>query len=105
ALSNELCSLKPGVDRACLAVHLWIDAAGRKRRHCFERGIMSSAARLTYEEVQAAQDGRTGCVLAPEALAVLYGAYTALARARWRRCASFWRRPASPAWRWPRGRR
>ena len=28
ALSNELCSLKPGVDRACLAVHLWIDAAG-----------------------------------------------------------------------------
>ena len=25
ALSNELCSLKPGVDRACLAVHLSID--------------------------------------------------------------------------------
>ncbi len=38
ALSNELCSLKPGVDRACLAAHLWIDAAGRKRRHRFERG-------------------------------------------------------------------
>ena len=37
ALSNELCSLRPGVDRACLAVHLWIDAAGRKRRHRFER--------------------------------------------------------------------
>ena len=26
ALSNELCSLKPGVERACIAVHLWIDA-------------------------------------------------------------------------------
>ena len=47
ALSNDLCSLKPGVDRACLAVHLWIDAAGRKRRHRFERGLMRSAARLT----------------------------------------------------------
>ncbi|MBV9687253.1 MAG: RNB domain-containing ribonuclease, partial [Alphaproteobacteria bacterium] len=53
ALSNELCSLKPHVDRACLAVHLWIDADGRKQRHRFERGIMRSAARLTYEEVQA----------------------------------------------------
>ena len=28
ALSNELCSLKPDVERACLAVHLWIDARG-----------------------------------------------------------------------------
>jgi ribonuclease R len=82
ALSNELCSLKPGVDRACLAVHLWIDAAGRKRRHRFERGIMRSAARLTYEEVQAARDGRAGCAPAPEAIAALYGAYAALAEAR-----------------------
>jgi ribonuclease R len=82
ALSNELCSLKPGVDRACLAVHLWIDAAGRKRRHNFERGIMRSAARLTYEEVQAARDGRAGCALPPDALAALYEAYAALAAAR-----------------------
>src|SRR5271166_2569233 len=82
ALSNELCSLKPGVDRACLAVQLWIDAAGRKRRHRFERGIMRSAARLTYEEVQAARDGRAGCAPAPESLAALYGAYAALAEAR-----------------------
>jgi ribonuclease R len=82
ALSNELCSLKPGVDRACLAVHLWIDASGRKRRHRFERGIMRSAARLTYEEAQAAWDSSTGCALAPEPLAALYGVYTALAEAR-----------------------
>ncbi len=81
ALSNELCSLKPGVDRACLAVHLWIDASGRKRRHRFERGIMRSAARLTYEEVQAAQDGGAW-ELAPDSLAALYGAYAALAEAR-----------------------
>src|SRR5277367_6387007 len=82
ALSNELCSLKPGVDRACLAVHLWIDVAGRKRRHRFERGIMRSSARLTYEEVQAAQDGRADRALAPESIAALYGAYAALAEAR-----------------------
>ena len=56
ALSNDLCSLKPGVERACLAVHLSIDAAGRKRGHRFVRALMRSAARLTYEEVQAIQD-------------------------------------------------
>jgi len=82
ALSNELCSLKPGVDRACLAVNLWIDATGRKRRHQFERGVMRSAARLTYEEVQAVRDGRQECALAAEALSALYGAYAALAQAR-----------------------
>ncbi len=31
ALSNELCSLRPGEDRPCLAAQLWIDADGRKR--------------------------------------------------------------------------
>jgi ribonuclease R len=82
ALSNELCSLKPGVDRACLAVHLWIDAAGRKRRHRFERGVMRSAGRLTYEEVQAARDGAALCALSQDALTALYGAFAALARAR-----------------------
>jgi ribonuclease R len=82
ALSNELCSLKPAVDRACLAVHLWIDAGGHKLRHRFERGIMRSAARLTYEEVQAARDGYSACPLPAEALAALYGAFAALAKAR-----------------------
>ncbi len=28
ALSNDLCSLRPGEDRACMAVHMWIDAQG-----------------------------------------------------------------------------
>ena len=84
ALSNELCSLKPGADRACLAVHLWIDPAGRKRRHRFERALMRSTARLTYEEVQAARDNASGQALpvAFERLDWLYGAYTALAGAR-----------------------
>jgi len=84
ALSNELCSLKPGVDRACLAVELRIDAAGRKRRHRFMRAVMRSAARLTYEEIQAAHDehGELPAAVPPEGAAALYGAFDALARAR-----------------------
>ena len=82
ALSNGLCSLMPGEDRACLAAHLWIDAAGRKRRHAFARGLMRSAARLTYDEVQAAHDGAATLPIAGHRLAALYGAYAALQRAR-----------------------
>ena len=52
ALSNGLCSLRPREERACLAVEMVIDATGAKRRHRFLRGLMRSAARLTYEEAQ-----------------------------------------------------
>jgi ribonuclease R len=88
ALSNELCSLKPDVERACMAVHLWFDAEGRVHRHRFLRGLMRSAARLTYEEVQAAQDGRPSDKTAPlvdKVLRPLYGAYAALEHARKKR--------------------
>ena len=34
--------------------------AGKKLRHHFMRGLMRSAARLTYGQVQAALDGRAG---------------------------------------------
>ncbi len=88
ALSNELCSLRPGVDRACLAVHLWIDGSGRVGRHRFERGLMRSAARLTYEAVQEAIDGRpdeVAATLVDPVLRPLYGAWRALEHARQRR--------------------
>ncbi len=88
ALSNELCSLKPDVPRACLAVHMWLDAEGHKRRHRFERGLMRSAARFTYEQVQAARDGHGDETTKPLLVAViepLYGAYAALEKARRRR--------------------
>jgi ribonuclease R len=88
ALSNELCSLKPGVERACLAVHLWLDHEGRVHRHRFVRGLMRSAARLTYEEAQAAIDGRPSDLTRPlveRVLRPLYGAYRAFAEARDRR--------------------
>ncbi len=81
ALSNELCSLKPNVDRACMAMHLWIDAKGRLTRHEVQRGLMRSAARLTYEQVQAAIDGRPDALTEPlldPVLKPLYAAYAAL---------------------------
>lgn len=88
ALSNELCSLKPAVERACMACEIWIDAQGNVTRHRFQRGLMRSAARLTYEEVQAAIDGhpsdKTAALVEP-LFRPLYGAYAALDRARQRR--------------------
>ncbi|WP_259780037.1 ribonuclease R [Aestuariispira ectoiniformans] len=84
-LSNDLCSLRPNEDRACLAVHMWISSDGRLLRHQFVRGLMRSAARLTYEQVQKAQDGyaddETAHLLDP-IIKPLYGAYKALARNR-----------------------
>ena len=56
-LSNDLCSLRPDEDRACVAAHLAIDAGGRLVGHRFERALMRSAARLSYEQVQQARDG------------------------------------------------
>ncbi len=85
ALSNGLCSLKPAEDRACIAAHLWIDGAGRLRRHRFARGLMRSAARLTYEQVQAARNGQADDATAPlldTVVAPLYGAFRALQAAR-----------------------
>ena len=84
-LSNGLCSLKPDEDRPCMAVHLWIDASGKKRRHKFERGVMKSAARLTYKAVQAAIDGKPDKNIRPlmgTVIEPLYGAYAALRDAR-----------------------
>jgi ribonuclease R len=84
-LSNGLCSLKPNEPRACLAFHLWIDAKGNLLRHRLARGLMRSAARLTYEQVQDAADGApddtAGPLLEP-VIRPLYRAYEALMKAR-----------------------
>ena len=88
ALSNELCSLKPGVERACMAAHLTIDGEGRLVEHRFVRGLMRSAARLTYEQAQRAQDGNpddvTGPLLKP-VIGPLYEVFRLLDRARVKR--------------------
>ncbi len=58
ALSGDLCSLHEGEDRACIAVEMKINAAGRKLSHRFVRGLMRSPASLSYEQAQAAADGK-----------------------------------------------
>ncbi len=84
-LSGDLCSLHENVPRACVAVRMRITADGREIGHEFVRGLMRSAAALTYAEVQEAVDGtpneKTEPLLEP-VLKPLYGAYRALQRAR-----------------------
>ena len=65
ALSGDLCSLHEGVDRACVAVRLVLDADGHVKAHRFVRGLMCSAASLSYEQAQAATDGEPDAATAP----------------------------------------
>jgi ribonuclease R len=84
-ISNDLCSLKAGVNRPALAVRLVIDADGRKRSHSFHRVLMRSAAKLSYTEAQAAIDGDTNDTTGPildTLLKPLWTAYRLMARAR-----------------------
>ena len=88
ALSNGWCSLKPGEDRPCLAVEMHIDSSGTKRRHRFMRALIRSAARLTYDQAQAARDGAPDTTTAPlleTVITPLYGAFAALLTARKKR--------------------
>src|SRR5437667_323535 len=84
-ISNDLCSLKAGVDRAAIAVRMVIGADGRKRSHAFHRVLIRSAARLHYAQVQDAIDGAADEAiepLVPMAIEPLYAAYAAVKRAR-----------------------
>jgi ribonuclease R len=84
-LSNDLCSLRPKEDKACYAVHLWLDSKGRIKRNKFVRGIMQSIERLTYSQVQLAQDGSPDEKTKPLLQTVikpLYRAYDLLKKAR-----------------------
>ncbi|MDR3523080.1 MAG: ribonuclease R [Acetobacteraceae bacterium] len=78
-LSNGWCSLKPDEDRGCLYVEMIVNKAGQKQRHRFGRGLMRSAARLTYEQVQEVHDAGTETHLP---LPALYDAFRALLAAR-----------------------
>jgi len=84
-LSAGLCSLGEGEIRACVAVRMVFDSLGRKRSHRFVRGLMRSAASLTYEQAQAAIDGSPDAAcrhLLGPVLAPLWSAYGVLKMAR-----------------------
>jgi ribonuclease R len=87
-LSADLCSLREEEDRPCLAVRMVFDSHGVKRRHEFMRGIMRSAARLTYSQAQAAFDGKPDAKcrkLQEKVMLPLWHAYQVLVKERTKR--------------------
>src|SRR5215471_683235 len=84
-ISNDLCSLKVGLDRPAIAVRMVVGVDGHKREHRFHRVLIRSFAKLHYAQVQAATDGEpdeTTRPLLPLVIVPLYAAYAALKRAR-----------------------
>jgi ribonuclease R len=88
-LSNNLCSLAPNENRACLAHHLFIDKSGNLTDFYVERAIMNSVAALSYEQAQdAVINGILDEATAPikdTLLQPLFDAYKVLRAARERR--------------------
>jgi len=86
ALSNELCSLKPDVDRLCMVCDMNVTADGRIAKYEFYSAVMHSRARLTYTQVwnwlsdpKSAPSSAKG--LLPK-LSTLYALFKALQQAR-----------------------
>jgi ribonuclease R len=87
-LSNDLCSLREKQDRPALVCFMAFNAQGKKTSHRFARVTMRSAAKLSYQQAQAAIDGRpdakTEGLLEP-CLKPLWAAYRVLMRGRMKR--------------------
>ena len=83
-ISNDLCSLKEGVDRPALAVRMIFEADGRKRSHTFHRILMRSPAKLSYGQAQGAIDGQAdeaSAQILENVLKPLWAAYACLKKA------------------------
>ncbi len=76
-LSNGLCSLREGENRATMAVRMVFNSNGKKTSHRFVRGLMRSAAKLSYEQAQAAIDGEPDDKTGPLVDGVLKPLWTA----------------------------
>lgn len=59
-LSNDLCSLRPDVDRLTFTVFMDIDGSGKVEDYSIVKSIIHSARRFTYEEVQKIIQDRRG---------------------------------------------
>lgn len=53
-LSDDLCSLKPKVDRLCMVCEMSISSEGQLERYQFYRAVIYSHARITYSEASKA---------------------------------------------------
>ncbi len=84
-LSADLCSLREGENRATMAVRMHFNADGKKTSHTFIRGLMRSAAKLSYQQVQNAIEGRPDDKTAPllePIIKPLYAAYAVMKKGR-----------------------
>jgi len=84
-LSAGLCSLREREERATLAVRMVFGADGHKRGHQFVRGLMRSAAKLSYGQAQNAIDGLLDDATGPlleTVLKPLWAAYATVGKAR-----------------------
>jgi len=70
-LSNDLCSLKPQVDRAVLGADILVNKEGKKISHEFYSALIHSHARLTYKQVEQRMEGVTGHQIKNEALSAV----------------------------------
>ncbi len=59
-LSNDLCSLKPNEDKLTFSVIVTMSPAGEVLKTDFDKTIIRSAKRFTYEEGQAVLDSKEG---------------------------------------------
>jgi ribonuclease R len=59
-LSNEICSLKPGVDRLTYSVIMNVKPTGKVVDYRFAKSVIRSKRRFTYEEVQRIIETGTG---------------------------------------------
>jgi ribonuclease R len=88
SLSNELCSLKPDVDRLCMACEIQVGADGEVGKSRFFRAVMRSRARLTYTIVDEMHRRVRTHAGSPEIFAAienLYAVFRLLQKARHRR--------------------
>ena len=70
-LSDDLCSLRPGVPRPVHTVVLDFDREGQPHRARFADGVIRSAARLTYDEVDQVLAGEPPRDVPPPVAAML----------------------------------
>jgi len=82
-LSDDLCSLKPKVDRLCMVCEMNISAQGNLGVYRFYRAVIHSKARLTYTEVAEALKNKQHTF--QKELDNLAGLYQVLAEARQKR--------------------
>ena len=93
ALSNDLCSIKPKVDRLCLACEISVTPAGKIRAYRFFAAVMHSHARMTYGQVAEMLAQGDDNVPLYEQVGELYNLYQALRKAREKRGAIDFERP------------